>query len=143
MPAALHPYLTFNGDARAAFDFYGEALGGTPSYATFGEFGALPEGHPGMDLIMHGALEITDLIRLYVSDRIEGMTPEGFVAGNNVTLSLMGDDEETLRSAHDRLSVGGTVHMPLEQQIWGDTYGAFQDRFGVNWQVNISAPASE
>lgn len=143
MPAALHPYLNFNGNAREAFDFYGEALGGTPSYATFGEFGALPEGHPAMDLIMHGALEITDLIRLYVSDHIEGMTPDGFVVGNNVTLSLMGDDEETLRSAFEKLSAGGTVHMPLEKQMWGDTYGAFTDRFGINWQVNISSPAGE
>ncbi|WFP16434.1 VOC family protein [Citricoccus muralis] len=143
MPAALHPYLNFNGNAREAFDFYGEALGGTPTYATFGEFGALPEGHPGMDLIMHGSLEVSDLIRLYVSDYIEGMTPDGFVVGNNVTLSLMGDDEETLRSAFEKLSAGGTVQMPLEKQMWGDTYGAFTDRFGVNWQVNISSPAGE
>lgn len=96
-----------------------------------------------MDLIMHGYLEISDLIRLYVSNFMDGMSPEGFVVGNNVTLSLMGDDEATLRSAFEKLSAGGTVQMPLEKQMWGDTYGAFTDRFGVNWQVNISSPAGE
>lgn len=140
MPAALHPYLKFNGNAREAFDFYGKALGGTPGYATFREFNALPDDHPDLDKIMHGALEVTDLIRLYASDYIEGMTPSGFVAGNNVTLSLMGDDDATLRNAYEYLSAHGEIQMPLEQQIWGDTYGAFVDQFGINWQVNISSP---
>jgi PhnB protein len=139
MPAALHPYLNFAGNAREAFEFYGEALGATPQFATFGEFHAVPEGDPNSDKIMHGSLEVTELIRLYVSDTIEGMGPP-FQPGNNVTLSLMGDDEQVLRSAFEKLSVGGTVAMPLEKQMWGDVYGSFTDRFGIVWQVNISAP---
>lgn len=138
MPAALHPYLNFDGNAREAFEFYGHALGGTPQFSTFGEFQAVHEGHPASDLTMHGALEVTDLIRLYVSDYIEGMSPGKFTVGNNVTLSLMGDDEQVLRSAFEKLSEGGEITMPLEKQMWGDTYGAFTDRFGILWQVNIS-----
>ncbi|MGP9536661.1 VOC family protein [Brachybacterium sp. AOP43-C2-M15] len=143
MPAALHPYLNFDGDAREAFEFYGQALGAIPQFVTFGEVQAVPEGHPAADRIMHGSLEVTDLIRLYVSDVIEGMTPEGFVRGNNVTLSLMGDDEGLLRSAFERLSEGGSITMPLEKQMWGDVYGSFTDRFGIVWQVNISEPAAD
>lgn len=142
MPAALHPYLNFDGNAREAFEFYGQALGATPQFATFGEFGAVPEGDPNSGKIMHGSLEVTDLIRLYVSDVVEGMTPEGFVQGNNVTLALMGDDEAVQRSAFEKLSEGGTITMPLEKQVWGDEYGAFTDRFGIHWQVNISGAGS-
>ena len=61
-----------------------------------------------------------------------------YTRGTNVTLSLMGDDEAVLRSAYETLSVGGTIQMPLEKQMWGDVYGAFTDRFGIEWQVNIS-----
>ena len=136
MPAALPPDRNFDGNAREAFEFYGEALGATPRFATFGEFQAVPEGHPASDRIMHGSLEVTDLIRLYVSDVIEGMAP--YVPGTNVTLSLMGDDEAVLRSAYEKLSVGGEITMPLEKQMWGDVYGSFTDRFGIVWQVNIS-----
>ncbi|APX33472.1 hypothetical protein BH708_12940 [Brachybacterium sp. P6-10-X1] len=136
MPAALHPYLNFDGNAREAFEFYGRALGATPQFATFGEFQAVPEGDPSADKIMHGSLEVTDLIRLYVSDVIEGMG--AYVPGTNVTLSLMGDDEPVLRSAFEKLSEGGSITMPLEKQMWGDVYGAFTDRFGIVWQVNIS-----
>lgn len=140
MPAALHPYLNFEGNSREVFEFYGRALGAIPQFMTFGEAGAVPAGGHAADKIMHGSLEVTDLIRLYVSDVIEGMSPEGLVQGTNVTLSLMGDDETLLRSAYERLSEGGTVAMPLEKQMWGDVYGSFTDRFGIVWQVNISAP---
>ena len=141
MPAALHPYLNFAGNSREAFEFYGRCLGAIPQFVTFGEFQAVPEGHPDADRIMHGSLEVTELIRLYVSDVVEGMSPEGLTVGNNVTLSLMGDDEALLRSAFERLSEGGEIAMPLEKQMWGDTYGSFTDRFGIVWQVNISAPS--
>ncbi|ATG50609.1 hypothetical protein CFK38_03055 [Brachybacterium vulturis] len=138
MPAGLHPYLNFDGDAREAFEFYGRALGAVPQFATFGEFGALPADDPHADKIMHGSLEVSDLIKLYVSDVVEGMAP--YVRGTNVTLSLMGDDETLLRSAFQKLSEGGSIEMPLEKQMWGDVYGTFTDRFGIVWQVNISSP---
>lgn len=140
MPAALHPYLNFPGSAREAFEFYGHALGAIPQFVTFGEAGAVPEDHESAGKVMHGSLEVTELIRLYVSDVIEGMSPDGFTQGTNVTLSLMGDDEALLRSAYQRLSEGGSITMPLEKQMWGDVYGSFTDRFGIVWQVNISSP---
>lgn len=138
MPAGLHPYLNFDGNAREAFEFYGRGLGAMPQFSTFGEFQAVPEGHPASDLIMHGSLEVSDLIKLYVSDVIEGMA--AYSQGTNVTLSLMGDDETFLRGAFEKLSEGGSITMPLEKQMWGDIYGSFTDRFGIVWQVNISSP---
>lgn len=143
MPAALHPYLRFPGNAREAFEFYGDALGAQPQFATFGEVGAVPPDHPESGAVMHGSLEVTDLIRLYVSDDIEGMSPEPHSPGKNITLALMGDDEARIRSAFDALSVDGTVHVPLQKQMWGDVYGAFQDKFGINWQMNIAATDPE
>src|SRR5699024_9602793 len=118
MPAALHPSLNFPGTSREAVEFYGQALGATPQLLTFVVAVAGPSDRLGGDKIMHGSLEVTDLIRLYVSDVIEGMSAEGFVQGTNVTLSLMGDDEAVLRSAYEKLSEGGTVTMPLEKQMW-------------------------
>lgn len=139
MPAALHPYLSFPGTTREAFDFYGEALGGTPTFATFGSFGAVPEDHPAADLIMHASLEVDDLIKLYAADWVEGMTPHPHIVGNNISLALMGDDEPLIRGAFEALAVGGEIVMPLELQVWGDRYGALTDRFGIIWQVDIGA----
>ena len=139
MTAALRPYLNFPGNAREAFEFYGEVLGGTPELATFADFGAVPADSEHADKIMHGALEIDDLIRLYVSDFVEGMAPGEFVKGNDVTLALMGEDsdEERLTAIFDALADGGTVTFPLGKQVWGGIYGAVTDRYGIFWQFNI------
>jgi uncharacterized glyoxalase superfamily protein PhnB len=35
-------------------------------------------------------------------------------------------------------SDGGSVTLPYEKQLWGDTFGMLTDRFGVKWMVNAS-----
>ena len=62
--------------------------------------------------------------------------------GNNISVSLSGDDAEQLRGYFDGLSEGGVVTVPLEKQMWGDEFGMLVDRFGVGWLVNIGAPHS-
>ena len=51
----MSPYLSFRGDAAAAFAFYQSVFGGELSSNTFGEFGA-PDAPA--DQIMHAALEV-------------------------------------------------------------------------------------
>jgi PhnB protein len=33
--------------------------------------------------------------------------------------------------------------MPLEKAPWGDTFGMFVDKFGINWMVNVSSKPAE
>ena len=71
-------------------------------------------------------------------------TPEGMTrnAGDNITVSLSGDDAEALRGYFEKLSDGGNVMMPLEKQMWGDEFGQCTDRFGIPWMVDI-VPSTE
>jgi PhnB protein len=55
MASRLNPYLSFNGSARQAMEFYASVFGGNLAFNTFAEFGA--EDSPGADRIMHGILE--------------------------------------------------------------------------------------
>jgi PhnB protein len=59
-------------------------------------------------------------------------------AGNTVAISLSGDDADVLRSYWQGLSAGGDIEIPLEKQVWGDTFGMCTDRFGLRWMVNIT-----
>ena len=59
-------------------------------------------------------------------------------AGNNIAVSRSVDDADDLRGYWEKLSTGGNVQMPLEKQIWGDTFGMCTDRFGLSWMVNIT-----
>lgn len=130
MAMILNPYLTFQGNAEEAMQFYAAALGGDLSVSSFREFGMDADG------VMHAALTTPAGLTLFASDTVEGMVP--LTVGNNIQISLSGDDDDTLRRYWDRLLEGGQVMMPLEKQMWGDVYGMLADKFGIQWHVNIT-----
>jgi PhnB protein len=131
----LNPYVAFPGNARAAIKFYATVFGGEPRISTFGEFGMK---EPAMrNKVMHAMLETEHGFTLMASDYGPGME---HIAGNNITISLSGDDPDTLRGYWNKLSRGGQVTMPLEKQMWGDEFGQCTDKFGISWMVNIAQP---
>ncbi|MBA2944553.1 VOC family protein [Streptomyces himalayensis] len=139
MASRLNPYLIFAGDARQALEFYKEVFGGTLALTAYGQFGQpdAPDA-PDADKIMHGMLETPSGFTLMGAD-----TPEGeHTPGNNFSVSLSGDDDAELSGYWEKLSADGTVSVPLEKQMWGDTFGMCIDRFGVSWMVNIVQPPS-
>jgi PhnB protein len=135
MTARLNPYLAFNGDARAAMEFYRDVFGGRLQLNTFGEYGG-PDA-PGAELIMHSLLETPGGFVLMGND-----TPPGtdHKPGGAISVSLSGSsaDRGELRGYWGRLSAGGTVIMPFGKQVWGDEFGMCTDKFGVTWLVNVS-----
>ena len=132
MSTLLNPYLSFDGNAREAMEFYRTVFGGDLTLSTFGDYG--PSDQPGADKIMHGQLRAGEGLVLMGADTPPGME---FTRGTDVALSLSGEDEAELRRYWDQLSDGGTVAVPLEKQMWGDLFGMCTDRFGVSWMVNI------
>jgi len=137
MASRLNPYISFDGNAREAMEFYKQVLGGELTINTFGEFGA-PDG-PGADNVMHAQLESPSGFTLMASDTPPGME---YKPGENISISLSGDDADELRGYWDKLSSNGTVTMPLEKQMWGDEFGSCVDQFGITWLVNIGQPQS-
>lgn len=137
MASRLNPYISFAGNAREAMEFYKGVFGGTLVLNTFGEFGGAQELDG--DKIMHGMLETDSGYTLMGSDTPQGMEHN---PGDNITVSLSGDDSGELRGYWEKLADGGAVSVPLEKQMWGDEFGACVDRFGISWMVNIGqAPA--
>jgi len=133
MGSILNPYVSFDGSAREAMEFYRSVLGGELKLNTFGESG-VPGGDP--DKIMHAQLTSDAGYTIMAADTPPGME---YVPGGNFSISLSGDDGERLRGYWDGLSAAGTVIMPLEKQAWGDEFGMVADQFGINWMVNITA----
>jgi PhnB protein len=136
MASQLNPYINFDGDARQALEFYREVFGGTLRVHTYGDI-AQQTGQMA-DKIMHGMLETPGGFTLMGADNPSGKV----TVGDNFSVSLSGDDDAELRGYWEKLTVGGSVSVPLEKQMWGDVFGMCTDRFGVPWMVNISGHSS-
>jgi PhnB protein len=138
MASRLNPYISFRDNAREALECYQQVFGGELSVMTFGDMG-MPADAPEASKVMHGMLETTSGFTLMAADTPPGMEVTN---GDNISVSLSGDDDAELRGYWDQLSGSGNVGMALEKQMWGDVFGMCTDRFGITWLVNISQPQS-
>ncbi|MFD2467627.1 VOC family protein [Amycolatopsis silviterrae] len=134
MGSQLNPCLAFAGNARQAMEFYREVLGGELDLGTYRDFGSTEAPDGDADQIMHSVLSTPDGYTIMAWDVPERVP---FTPGTNVALFLGGDDA-VLRDYFEKLSVGGTVTLPLAKQSWGDEAGSLVDKFGITWMVNLS-----
>ncbi len=135
MQTTLNPYINFKDNTRAAMEFYKSVFGGNLQISTFKDYHASQD--PSEDnKIMHAVLQGENGITFMASDTPDRME---YRPGTNYSMSLSGDNEAELSTYFQKLSAGGTVTMPLEKAMWGDTFGMCTDKFGVSWLVNIYA----
>jgi len=126
----LDAYLFFTGNCREAMEFYQSIFGGELTISTFEQMGSeTPEEMKGK--VMHASLKGGE-IELMASDSTREKFGTSFIS-----LSLGGTDEAKLRSIFDKLSEGGKEISPLKVEMWGDIFGSFTDKFGVDWMMNI------
>lgn len=58
-------------------------------------------------------------------------------SGNNMHINLEPDSRAEADRLFNELSEGGKIDMPMQDMFFGAYYGAFQDRYGVNWMVTF------
>jgi len=138
MTSKLNPYINFNGNAKEAMEFYENVFGGKLTMSTFKE-GGMSHDPSETDKIMHAMLIADNGITLMASD-----TPKGwdYKSGNNISVSLSGENEAELKGYWDKLSAGAKIDQPLEKAPWGDMFGMLTDKFAIHWMVNIAGKKS-
>jgi PhnB protein len=136
MSVKLSPYLNFKGNTKEAMEYYKEIFGGKLDMTTFGDMPSesMPTPDEYKDKIMHASLESDD-ITIMAS---EGRPDQPPVVGDNISLSLSGDEKDKMTEYFEKLQDGGEVTMPLAPQAWGDVFGMCKDKFGIHWMVNIA-----
>lgn len=137
----VNVYLTFNGNCLEAFNFYKSVFGGEFPYV--GRYKDMPGegGQPASledsDKIMHISLPISQETMLMGSDT-GGEWAAQFKEGNNFSISINTDSKDNADRFFNGLSAGGTVTMPMDKTFWGDYFGMFTDKFGINWMVSFN-----
>lgn len=135
------PYLSFEGNAEEAINFYLDALGGQVTGIMRYKEAPPSEGMPPtpddyMEKILHGELNVKGE-PLYFSDNFPGMK---VTKGNIVEINISCDSEEELRDIFDKLVVGGEVRMPVDKMFWDSVFGSLIDKFGIGWSLNYALP---
>ncbi|MGG3467124.1 VOC family protein [Neobacillus pocheonensis] len=134
MKGQATPYLMFDGNAKAALEFYREVFGGEVSnLQTYGE-ADYPTPPEASDRIIHAQFKKDDLF-LMASDAFPG---NPITVGNNISLTLEFESEEEIQNIYQALSEKGTVFMELQDTFWGATYAKVKDAFGVIWDLNYT-----
>ena len=129
----LEAYLFFPGHTEEAMSFYQGIFGGDLSITHRGDVDpTAAEGEK--NLVINAALD-SGTFTLRASDRADTTTD----VQTRVELTIVGSGEDDLRRIFDALSDRGIVKAQLEKMFWGDIFGALIDRFGIGWQVNITA----
>lgn len=139
--ATVNAYLTFNGNCEEAFLFYKSVFGGDFSY--IGKFKDMPQDDankmdPSMaENIMHVSLPISKETILMGSDT-GGEWASSFKEGNNFSISITASSKDEADRLFKGLSAGGNVTMPMDTTFWGDYFGMWQDKFGINWMMSFN-----
>ncbi len=135
----VNPYLNFDGNAEEAFLFYQSVFGG--EFTAHMKMTDAPDSEKlseeEKNRIMHISLPIGSDTILMASDT-PASSGHQWNAGNNNHISLHPTSREEADRLFNGLSAGGAIEMPMEDQFWGDYFGAFTDKFGVMWMVNYN-----
>ena len=138
MPMLLNPYFSFRDTAEEAMTFYRSVFGGELSVSRFSEYGA-SDDPAEQDKVMHSMLTTGTGMVLMAADTPNSMDLR---VGDNVSVSVSGDDESVMRGWWEALGAGGTVTMPLEEAPWGGLFGMCTDRFGIHWMFSVGDAGS-
>ena len=137
----LAPYLSYDGNAEAAFQRYAELLGGKIELLL--RYGEAPDGScdalsdAEKNKVMHIRLAAKDWV-LMASDAGTHYPYQG-VTGMSISLNV--DSAADAERIFQGLSEGGQVTMPLQQTFWAERFGCVTDAYGVPWLINFEKAA--
>lgn len=124
----MRPFITLEGQARDALDLYESIFPG------FSLDSVQHHAEPHADLIMLAAFSIRGQ-DLLISDSFIShewsITPA-------ISFFLDLEDAADLERLAAALSDEGKVHMPAGDYGFSSRFAWVEDRFGVNWQLNLA-----
>ncbi|WP_239483869.1 VOC family protein [Paenibacillus sp. FSL R7-0216] len=130
----LTPYITLEGRAREAIQFYEEAIGAKViSMITYGEMPEMPNTFTDelKRLVAHARLKVGDA-EIMLSDT-PGGSPLG--DGKRVTICITTNHVEHSRAIFEALRQDGQINVPFQEESFSPGFGDVTDKFGVTFQV--------
>jgi len=115
----IYPCLWFDHNAKEAADFYVSVFDNS---------------------------RIIDENPMVVNFELNGVRFMGLNGGNQFSPTpavsyfvYCGGDHDKIKTIYEKLSESGMVFFPLDKYDWSEKYAWVQDKFGVNWQLDVDA----
>jgi predicted 3-demethylubiquinone-9 3-methyltransferase (glyoxalase superfamily) len=122
MKNQIYPCLWFDGQARAAAEFYcsvfknAKITADTPMVVTFEILGKKIMGLNGGPM---------------------------FKINPAISLFVLCESVEEANRVWDKLIAGGKAMIPIDKQPWSERYGWVEDQFGMTWQISVVEKAGD
>ncbi len=134
MTITLTPYLTMDGNAREAIQFYEKAIGAKVlAMSTYGDMPEMPNTFTNelKDLVAHARLQVGES-ELMFSDAPSGSaTPQG----KQLTICISTNNVEKSKQIYEALRQEGQVNMAFEETPFSPGFADVTDKFGVTFQI--------
>lgn len=132
-------YVSFPGNGREMLEYYHSVFGGELEILTYGD--QLDNGvqfpfDPPRDAVAHGTLR--GPFTLGGGDDLKNSRDT--LNPGDIGFTVESDSVEEAERIYNKLAAdGGNASMPFAQAPWGDYFGMVVDRFGVGFNVTVSA----
>ncbi|MFV0418360.1 MAG: VOC family protein [Dysgonomonas sp.] len=131
----IKPYLSFNGNAEEALNFYAEVFNGTVTEIfRYGEYPTIESPSDYKDKIIHSDLDFNSCT-ISMADTMPGTKTDFGSFGHTITVFC--DIESQLKEIYEKLYIGGQIKCELCQPPYAKLYAEVLDKFGVLWALII------
>ena len=128
----VQPYISFEGRAQEAIDFYKTALGAQVEVVM--QFKDAPPdmqaNMPNKDKVMHSAFKVGDTTIMATDGQCSGKSEF-----SGITLTITANSDAEADKLFNALAQGGKVNMPMSETFFATRFGMVADKFGVGWMV--------
>jgi len=134
----INPHINFNGNAEEAFTFYKSVFGGEfTNIMRFKDLASeeFPVAEKEANKIMHIELPI-GATSLMANDVPEMMGPTN-ENENRSKIVVNTDSKQEADHIFNGLSAGGHIEFPISDSPWGNYFGMFRDKYGIEWMVSF------
>ena len=124
----MRPFITVEKRAREVLDFYQDTF---PSFLLES---LQHHAEPHQELVMLATFSIKGQAVMISDSFVQhewGITP-------GISFFIDVESEDELNDLANTLCVGGQVHMPAGNYGFSTLFAWVEDRFGVNWQLNLA-----
>ena len=130
MPAAVTPFLMFQGQAQEAMELYTRVIPDSQilDVEKYGPDGPGPEG-----TVMLASISLRGQTVLCSDSPIQ----HDFTFTPSISLFVTCEDEKEIERLTAALGEGGKALMPLDNYGFSQRFAWVEDRFGVSWQLNL------